>query len=73
MFEMSPTEVEILFLLAIENFVSFVSRPSAFAHLTENLEEFLILDSLLFFSSDVSQPSSCERARSTFSSSKHGE
>jgi hypothetical protein len=33
MFEMSPTEVEILFLLAIENFVSFVSRcSSAFAH-----------------------------------------
>jgi hypothetical protein len=29
MFEMSPTEVEILFLLAIEKFVSFVSRSSA--------------------------------------------
>jgi hypothetical protein len=37
MFEMSPTEVEILFLLAIENFVSFVSRSSAFAHLSMRL------------------------------------
>jgi hypothetical protein len=32
MFEMSPTEVEILFLLAIENFVSSALRSSAFAH-----------------------------------------
>jgi hypothetical protein len=35
---------------------------------TENIEEFLILDTL-----SLIQLSSCERAQSAFSSSKHGE
>jgi hypothetical protein len=43
-------------------------RQMAPRAMTENIEEFLILDSL-----SLSQLSSCERARSTFSSSKHGE